>query len=176
MALSSPTLAEQRSYEVDPARTHVQFSVDATGFAGAVGTMKVRSGRLDLDTDQPASARVSLTLDAGSIDTGFPARDAAIVGSSFLNAQAFPDIVFTTSKVYPDSDRHAMVLGDLAMIGMTRPLTIDTELVQAGVGDGPVTFSGTTRLARSDWGMTSFLPLVGDDVRIEFQLTASPSP
>jgi polyisoprenoid-binding protein YceI len=173
VAFAAPAAATQRSYEVDPARTRVEFTVDATGFAAATGTMKVRTGRLDLDTDHPENARVMLLLDAASIDTGFAARDEAIRGSSFLNVAAFPEIGFSTTAVYPDKDQRAMVLGELRLIGVSKPLTIETQLVQAPTADGVIEFTGRTRLSRSDWGMTAFLPLVGDEVQIRFQLTAA---
>ncbi|HEX2528392.1 MAG TPA: YceI family protein [Geminicoccus sp.] len=169
-------MAADRSYAVDPARTRVEFSVDATGFAGAIGTMKVRTGSLQLDPAHPDQARVTLVLDAASIDTGFAARDEAIRGSSFLNVGEFPEIHFTTTAVYPDRGDHATVLGELQMIGVTKPLAIDTELLEKTTDDGALRFSGHARLARSDWGMTAFLPMVGDDVQISFQLTAVPSP
>lgn len=138
--------------------------------------MQVRKGSLDLDTDHPENARVTLSLDAASIDTGFPTRDEAIRGSSFLNVAKFPEIRFATAAVYPDTGQQAMVLGKLEMIGVAKPLTIETRLVQAPSGDGPLEFTGNTRLSRSDWGMTAFLPLVGDEVTIKFQLTAVPKP
>jgi polyisoprenoid-binding protein YceI len=154
----------------------VEFTVDATGFAAATGTMRVMRGQLDLDPAHPEQARLDLTLDAASIDTGFPARDQAIRGGQFLDTTSFPEIRFTTSAVYPDRAGKAMVLGELEMLGVRRALTIDTRLDQAPEADEPIRFSGATRLARSDWGMTAFLPLVGDEVRISFQLTAVPSP
>ena len=173
---SGSALSAERSYAVDPARTRVEFSVDATGFAGASGTMKVRTGTLELDPADPGRARLTLALDANSIDTGLAARDQAIRGSSFLNVEAFPEIRFTTRAVYPDGPRHATVLGDLEMIGVTKPLAIDTGLVDATSPGDPLQFSGRAKLSRSDWGMTAFLPLVGDEVQISFQLTAMPSP
>lgn len=165
-----------RSYAIDPDRTRIEFTVDATGFAGATGTMRVRRGELQLDPDHPEQARLTLALDAASLDTEFPERDEIIRGASFLNVAAFPEIRFLTTAVYPDRGERAMVLGQLDLIGVSRPVTVETELVQAPDGNGQVRFAGQTRLSRSDWGMTAFLPLVGDEVRISFQLTATASP
>lgn len=154
----------------------MEFTVDATGFASATGTMQVVRGQLDLDPARPEQARLDLTLDAASIDTGLAARDEAIRGAQFLNTASFPQIRFTTSAVHPDRAGKATVLGELEMLGVRRTLAIDTELDRAPEAEGPVRFTGAARLARSDWGMTAFLPLVGDEVRISFQLTAVPSP
>lgn len=138
--------------------------------------MRVARGTLDLDPAHPEQARIELTLDPASLDTGFAARDEAIRGSSFLDVARHPEIRFTTTTVYPARNDQAMVLGELELIGVRKAVTIDTQLEQAPDGDGPVRFAGTTRLARSEWGMTAFLPLVGDEVRISFQLTAVPIP
>ncbi len=69
-----------------------------------------------------------------------------------------------------------MALGTLDLIRVPKPVTVETKLLQAPDGNGQVRFSGHTRLSRSDWGMTAFLPLVGNEVRISLQLTATASP
>ena len=165
-----------RSYEVDATRTEVRFTIGASGFGKTVGVMRVRSGRLDLDPGQPEQATITLALDPASIDTGYAAKDEYIKGTHFLDATQFPRLFFRTTKVFPDKNERAMVLGELTMHGVTRPVTVETELVQPPSGDGPVGFVGKVRLSRSEWGMDGLLSLIDDDVSIDFQLTAVPSP
>ena len=138
--------------------------------------MRVRSGTLDLDLDHPERATITLSLDPASIDTGYSARDDYIKGASFLETGQYPNLRFETTAIYPDKGQKAMVLGELDMHGVTKPVTIETELTQAPEADGAVRFAGATRLSRSDWGMTNLLTMVDDDVHIRFQLTAVPSP
>lgn len=174
--VAGPLHAAARAYEVDPARTRITFTVDATGFARTTGTMHVLHGRLDLEPDDPEQAQIILVLDPASLDTGFAARDEVIRGPSFLDVARFPEIRFTTTAVYPDRGNAAMVLGELDLIGARHPVTIETRLAEPPAPEGPIRFSGTARLSRSDWGMTAFLPLVDDEIEIAFQLTAVPIP
>ncbi|WP_159717327.1 YceI family protein [Geminicoccus flavidas] len=55
-------------------------------------------------------------------------------------------------------------------------MTVETELLQAPDRNRQVRFAGHARLSCSDWGMTAFLPLVCDEVRISFQFAATASP
>ena len=170
LAPAAPGAAAERAYEVDPAQTRIEFVVHTIGFGVAIGTMKVRTGRVDLDTDHPANARLTLSLDAASMDTDFRLRDEIIRGSSFLNVAQFPEISFSTTTVHPDTRHHAMVLGELQLVGVRKPVVIDTQLVRVPTADGPVEFVGRTRLWLSDWGITSFL--MDDEAQIRFQLIA----
>lgn len=175
MTLAADALAAERAYAVDPDRTEVRFGVVNSGFADTSGTIRVRSGRLTIDPDAPQNARIELILEAGSIDTGLAVRDAAIRSTSLLDTEHYPTIRFDTRRVLPDRKRSAMVIGDLTMRDVAKPVTVDVDLTSDPEDGSTVRFDGRCRLDRRDWGMTGFAPLVGDEVTIEFRLLAVPS-
>ena len=70
----------------------------------------------------------------------------------------------------------ARVTGNLTLLGVTRPVTLD--VVMNKMGEDPATkkmaagFSATTRLKRSAFGMTTAAALIGDDVAIRIETLA----
>ena len=63
------------------------------------------------------------------------------------------------------------VFGDLTLLGTTKPLTLDVTFNGAYrkkflTNVPALGFSATASLKRSDWGMTSLIPLVADRVDI----------
>ena len=60
--------------------------------------------------------------------------------------------------------------GDLTLHGVTKPLTLEARLNKAGPNpfDKKPTlgFSGTGALKRSDFGMSNYLPMIGDVVTL----------
>ncbi len=60
--------------------------------------------------------------------------------------------------------------GDFTLHGVTRPLTLHASFNGAGVNPlskaYTVGFQGTGVIRRSDFGVTKYVPLVGDEVRI----------
>ena len=83
----------------------------------------------------------------------------------------FPAATFKSTRVEkgatPD---HLKVTGDLSVHGVTKPATLDVMVVK--VGDHPMRkapaagFSATTTIKRSDFGITKYVPMVSDDVKI----------
>ena len=65
--------------------------------------------------------------------------------------------------------RSARIDGNLALHCVTRPLTLSADFGGAGVNPlsaYTVGFKATGHLKRSDFGVTKYVPLVGDDVTL----------
>ena len=65
----------------------------------------------------------------------------------------------------------AKVTGDLTLLGVTKPAVLDVTLnnaipVQPFAKKPALGFSGTTTIKRSEFGLSKFVPVIGDQVQI----------
>ncbi len=112
-------------------------------------------------------------IDAGSIDTGDPRRDAHLISPDFLDAAQHSSLEFQSSEVEALGDGHYKVWGQTTVRGRTRPTMIEvfsTNPITDPDGNLRVGARAEGRLSRMDWGLTWDMPLsfggllVGDTV------------
>lgn len=178
--LTLPVAAHAAPWTVDTSHAAIVFQVDHLGFSTTHGMFRSFQVELDLDEANPAQSKVAVTIDAAAIDTNWAERDAHLRSADFLDVAAHPTITFASTSVEPTGERTAKVTGDLTIRGRTRPVTLDVVLRQ--LAPHPFTqtrtagFSATTTIKRSDFGIETYLPLVGDEIAIQIELEASPTP
>ncbi|MBK1663523.1 polyisoprenoid-binding protein [Rhodospirillum rubrum] len=169
-----PALAAPETYKVDPAHTHVLFKVSHFGFSTFVGKFKTFEGSVVLDEAKPADSKVAFTIDLAGVSTDVAKLDEHLKSADFFDVAKFPTATFTSTAVTLTGDKTAKVVGDLTLHGVTKPVTLDVVLNK--IGANPVSnaqsagFGATTTLKRSDFGITTFSPNIGEDVVIEIQL------
>ncbi len=154
--------AERGAWRIDPARTHIGFVVDAIGFPRTQGEFRVFDGRLSIDLDRPAASRVAFTVRADSIDVGSSSFDDTLRGPNFLDAQRFPDIRFESTRVEKRDESTVDVTGDLTLLGVTRPLTVEVEIKR--LGGARLAFVAHARIDRLAYGMNAGFPIISRDV------------
>lgn len=171
-----PNLAKMSgTFKIDPSHAHAGFSISHLGFSMQNGQFDTISGSVTLDPANPANSKVSVTIDANSLDSGWDKRDAHLKNADFFNVKKFPTLTFTSTKVMPTGKTTAKVIGNLTMLGVSKPVTLDIKMNKAG--NHPfkkdkflVGFSGTTTIKRSVWGMTKYVPNIGDEVKIRLEI------
>ncbi|NOX82885.1 MAG: YceI family protein [Alphaproteobacteria bacterium] len=176
-ACSTPNtaLAAER-YEIDASHTHVQFSVLRFGFADTIGTFTGVSGVISLDSHAPENSSVEVEIDVTSLISGDASRDEAVLSKFWFNAGEFATMSFKSISVELDGDNRARVTGDLTLLGVSKPVTLDVTLNKISMD--PATkrqaagFSITGTLNRLDWGMETAANFVGRDVTIRIEALA----
>ena len=166
VGIGPPSFAATRSnWEIDPARTHISFSIDAIGYPRTQGEFRHFDGRVSVDFDHPAQSRVSFRVETQSVDVGSASFSDFLRGQAFLNADRFKEIAFTSTAVEKIDERQIRVTGDLTMLGMTRPLTVDVEVSrQAGQSHARLGFTARAKIDRLAFGMNSGFPIISRDV------------
>jgi polyisoprenoid-binding protein YceI len=168
------------TWQLDLAHSNVTFSVKHMMVTTVRGSLKIADGMLEFDPQRPEASHVRVRLDAASIDTGAPQRDAHLRSPDFLDAETYPHIEFRSTSVVPDGDDYR-ILGELTIHGVTRPVTLDAELggVVANLQGGQrAAFSARTKIDREDFGLTWNVALeqggwlVGKEIKIEIDLAA----
>ena len=153
--------ADRGAWRIDPTRTHIGFVIDAVGFPRTQGEFHAFNGRLSIDFDRPAASRVSFTVRSDSIEVGSSSFDDTLRGSNFLDAQRFPDIHFESTRVEKRDESTVELTGDLTLLGVTRPLTVEVEVKRLGARLSFVAHAHIDRLA---YGMNSGFPIISRDV------------
>ena len=167
-ANSNPAAVTAGHYMVEPSHTRVQFAVSHMGFTNWYGDLTGASGSLTLDPENPAASRLDISLPVASISTTNAKLDGELRSSQWLDADGFPTIRFVSTRIVRESVRTAAVMGNLTFHGVTKPVTLKTTF--NGAGTDPIGkaytagFDATTTIHRSDFGVKTYVPLIGDAV------------
>lgn len=155
---------------IDDQHSYVMWRIKHLGYSTQNGKWFVQ-GFVELDKDQPQNSKVDVTIDISKLVTGLPELDKHLMGESFFDVKKFPKATFVSDKVDVTSDTTATVHGTLTMHGVAKP--VDLAVTLNKVGKSPmhdrdtVGFSATTTIKRSDFGISAYLPNLGDEVSIE---------
>src|SRR5437588_4248459 len=155
VSLAAPAFcstAQASAWELDPAATRIAFSVKNLSVAYVTGTFRLASGRVVLDDGDLSRGTIEAVIDAGSIDTDEPKRDAHLRSADFLDVARYPTIAFRSTRIERADGGHWKVTGDLTLLGRTRPVLLD---VDSSTSEGARSNAhATTTIDRRDFGMT----------------------
>jgi polyisoprenoid-binding protein YceI len=167
------------NWQIDPAHSHIAFSVRHMMVAKVRGEFTRFDGAITLDEGRPDRTQVSIRIDAASIDTRLEARDQHLRSADFLDAEVYPSVDFVSRQVELLGSDRARLEGDLTIRGVSRPVVLDVEYsgqAQSPWGTTSAGFSATTRLRRKDWGLNWNQALetggwlVGDEITVTIEL------
>lgn len=165
--LSLPALSHAGSYDIDSGHTYPSFSVSHLGFSIMRGRFNQSSGSFDYDP-AAGTASVEVIIDTASIDTGHDERDEHLRGEDFFAAAEFPEIVFKSTEAEFAGENLKSVTGDLAMHGVTKPVTLMIDSVNCGAhpmnGKQICGFNASASLVRSEWNMNYGIPAIGEEI------------
>lgn len=174
-ALPVCAIAAARDYRFDTVHTQVLFSLSHLGYSHPSGRLHIKSGFLRFDDDDWSHSQVDVLIDAASIDMGDAAWNDKLRSHEFFAISHYPTARFVSTRIEKKGDRDGIVHGQLTLLGATRPIDLAVKFNRAGVDPytfkSTVGFSATASLKRSDFGMSKYLPDIGDavDLRIEVE-------
>jgi polyisoprenoid-binding protein YceI len=165
-----PSAVRPGAYAIEPSHTRVLFSVSHMGFTTWYGDFTGASGQLVLDPAHPDASRLEVTLPVASVSTTNAKLDSELKSPDWLDAARFPTASFRSTRVTPTGAREADIAGELTLHGVTRPVVLHARFNGAGVNplDHHYTsgFEVSGVIHRSQFGVTKYVPLVGDDVTL----------
>ena len=161
------------AWALDPAATRVAFSVRNLTVAHVDGTFRLASGRVTLDAADPSRSTIEAVIDATSVDTSEPKRDAHLRSADFLDVNRYPTIAFRSTRIERADGGHWKVTGDLTLLGRTRPVLLD---VDGSKSEGTrASAHATTTIDRRDFGMTYSGFAVGKEIMITIDAVGTPA-
>ena len=153
------------NWRIDPARTHIAFAIDSVGYPRTRGQFRQFQGRISIDFAHPDKSSVAFHVQSQSVDVGSQSFSDYLRSVAFLDSERFPSIDFVSNSVAKVDDHTVRVTGDLTLLGVTRPLTVDVAVQREGAGQR-LTFLAKTSIDRLAFGMNSGFPLVSRDVEL----------
>ena len=161
------------TYELDKRHASLTVKVVHMGFSHYTMRFDGLDGGFTYDPANWQATKATFTVDPKSVDTNDPSFNKQIAG--YFEADKYPTISFASTGVEGQDGKGTMT-GDLTFHGVTKPVTLDVTFAGAGHGVAPLGtrlgFSGSTRIKRSDFGVTNFVlnQFTDDDVDVIFEV------
>ncbi len=163
-------------YKLDNGHTDIRFTWNHAGVSDQSGRFNAFDGELVLDDKDVTKSKLSVTIKTDSLSTGVGRLDTHLKSKDFFEVTKFPEIKFVSSGIKRSGKSTALVTGNLTIRGVTKPVTLDVNLVHLGKhplgkfidyykGDW-VGFKAQTTILRSDFDVGRFTPLTSDRVTI----------
>jgi polyisoprenoid-binding protein YceI len=169
------------AYAIDPTHSRIGFVARHAMVTKVRGSFNEFEGSGTFDAENPGGSQLRLTIQAASIDTRNADRDGHLKSNDFFDMETYPEITFVSTSVEQVDDGNYRVTGDLAIKGVTKPVTVDFEYTGNAVdpyGNTRIGFEGSTTVNRKDWGINWNAALdaggvlVSEKVTLEFEVSA----
>lgn len=166
-------MTNSSAWVIEPAHTHIGFSVRHLGLTSTPGVFKRFAAQLRFDDQDIEASSVMFEVETASIDTALEIRDEHLCGADWFNAQAHPRAVFVSRAVRrADGDRY-VIEGELTLRGVTLPVVFDAAFTGRAVNpwtQAPVVgFEAVAIISRGAYGMGAFPGALSDEVKLKIE-------
>src|ERR1044071_9826799 len=87
------------TWTIDPVHTTAEFNIRHMMITNVKGHFKPVNGVITSDEVDITKSRVEASIDAASIDTREPDRDAHLKSAEFFDVEKFPTLTFKSTKI-----------------------------------------------------------------------------
>ncbi|WP_151483440.1 YceI family protein [Streptomyces albicerus] len=168
-------------YTIDPSHSTIGFVARHAMVTNVKGAFLDFTGSLHLDGSDPSQSTASIDVKMDSISTGSADRDGHLKSADFFKTDEFPTMTFRSTKAEALGGDDYRITGDLSILGVTKPLSIELEFngsAKDPFGNERVGFEGKAEILRSEWGLTWNAALetggvlVSDKIKLNFDISA----
>jgi len=183
--VAAPAFAGAAEWTVDPAHSTASFTVKHMMVSTVRGEFGKMTGTASWSKPDYSDAKVDVTIDATTIDTHEPKRDAHLRSPDFFDVQKFPTLTFKSKRVEKAREKgHVTLVGDLTIHGVTKEVAFDvtgpSPEMKTPFGTVAVGAEAKAKINRKDFGLNWNKPLeqaggvlVSDEVNIDINLELS---
>jgi len=162
--------AETLTWQIDPNHSSALFSVRHMGISTVRGVFEKTTGTVSFDPADPAKTSIEATIDANTVNTRVQARDNDLRSPHFLEVAKYPTITFKSRHTEVASAGKLRITGDLTIHGVTKQVVLDvdgpSETIKDPMGNLRMGANATTKINRSDFGITYTPKMVGEEIEI----------
>jgi polyisoprenoid-binding protein YceI len=174
--VATSTTTATSTWNIDPIHSSAQFKVRHMMVSNVKGEFTGITGVLSLDGADITKSRIEASIDATTIGTRDPQRDAHLKSPDFFDVEKFPTLSFKSTRVTKTVDGALAVAGVLSIHGVARDVVFEVDgpspIAKDPYGNTRTGLSATTRINRKDFGLVwngaleTGGVLLGDDVTI----------
>lgn len=163
------------TYTIDPTHSSVKFSIRHF-VAKTTGKFNQFEGTIVVDRDDLSKSKVNAKINVDSVDTANKKRDAHLQEDDYFNSIKHPLMTFESTQ-WETTDKKDVfkVTGNLSMLGTTKEVVLNVDLLGFGPGMNGAYLSGweaKTVLDRTEWGISGGQPAVGAEVDVTINIEA----
>lgn len=169
---ANPANMPAGSYVLEKTHASVNAKVMHQGYAFYHFRFDKFDASYDYDPKDPTASKVVVTVDTKSMNTGYAKADEKFP-VEFLAADKHPTATFKSNKITISQGNKGTMAGDLTLGGVTKPITLDVTFNGAGkdmMGAMRSGFSASTVIKRSEFGLTKYVPVIGDEVALAIEV------
>lgn len=167
--LSANALAASETYIIDSNHSMPRFEYSHFGYSVQLSRFDKTTGKITLDRAAKTGS-VDVTIDATSVNTGYPLFNKHIQGEDFFDTEKYPTITFKSTNLKFDGDKVASVDGNLTVKGVTKPVTLTVLSFQCMphpmLKKEACGATATTKIKRSEFNAGKYAPNVSDEVTL----------
>lgn len=176
LTLALPAAAAPEVFVIDPEHTFPMFEVSHLGYSFHRGRFNTTAGTITLDREAQRG-RIEVSIDTTSLDTGHDKMEQELKGKDFFNVATYPTLRFEADRLVFAEQRLVAAHGTLTLLGVRQPVTLKLNHFRCATNPLTKKYScGANAVAtinRSEFGMTKYVPFVGDEVTITIQVEAA---
>lgn len=167
--------ARAETYTIDPKHSFPSFELDHFGLSMLSGRFDKTSGTLDYDPAAKTGS-VDVRIEVASVTTGDAERDAHLQKPEFFDAAAHPAITFRSTAFLFDGEKLAAVEGYLTIRGVSRAVTLKVNRIACKphpfLKVAACAANAEANIRRSEFGVSGYLPAIGDEVTLYLAVEA----
>ncbi|MBB5497603.1 YceI family protein [Paraburkholderia sp. MM5384-R2] len=164
-------MTELAAWVLDPAHTHIGFSVSHLGLTRTPGVFKRFAAQLRFNDQNVEASSVKFEVETASIDTALEMRDEHLRRADWFDVDAHPNAIFVSHTVRRGDEDRYVIDGELSLRGVTLPVRFDATLTGRAINPWTqmpvIGFEAVATISRSAYGMDAFPAALSDGVRLK---------
>jgi len=162
-----PADAATDTYKIDKGHSALNFKIKHLGVSYTYGRFNDFTGFFKFDKDNPSACAIEIDVTTDSIDSNDEGRDKHLRSPEYFDCEKYPSMTFKSTKVEKVDEKTYRVTGDITILAVTKSVTMRMEKIGEGKdpwGNYRMGFDGSLVIKRSEFGMKTMLPMIGDEV------------
>jgi polyisoprenoid-binding protein YceI len=152
----APSIDVKGTWSIDNSHSNLQFTVSHLVISQVNGHFSSYDGTIESNGEDLTSASIKFGIDTNSINTGIENRDAHLMSDDFFNAEAYPQIKFTSTNIVKTGENAYDISGEMTIRDITLPATFKAKvggIAVDGYGNTKLGMRVTTAINRFDYGL-----------------------
>jgi polyisoprenoid-binding protein YceI len=173
---AATVFAAPETFNIEPAHTTLRFEYRQLGVSDQMRLFDKTKGKIVVDC-AAKTGFVDVTIDAKSVNSGYPLLDKYLQDEDFFDSAKYPTITFKSMPMKFDCDKPGEIEGNLTVKGVTKPASLtvtsfrdmpDPLLKKDSIGANAV-----AKFKRTEFNMGKYAPYISDEVTLVIGMKAS---
>jgi polyisoprenoid-binding protein YceI len=164
-------------YKLDLSHASIVWKVSHLGLSDYVARFTDFDASIDYNPVDIEKSQITAIINPMSIQTAYPNASEKdfdkilATDKGWFNAETFANINFASTSIDMKTESTAVMKGDLTFLGVTEKISLDVVfngamIKQPFTSKPTLGFSATTNILRSNFGMSQYVPSIGNEIQI----------